>query len=125
VVKLVTNNPRAKAWWAESESFHVHILWQSGGFISVLTAARDLVHQGWRLLNHPLSSSIKPNQTPYKTLVLVPGQQLDLPSLQAVEAALEAVAKLGTFPGADANVLADLELLDLEMCKDINIWEGV
>jgi len=121
LIKVVTNNPRAREWWKESESNNMHVLWRDGGLLAVLTAARDLIHAGWRLINHPLSTSIKPNQTPYKTLILVKGASLDYQSLMALEGAIAAVRKFGTFPGGTPRVIADLQLIDLEMCKDIQI----
>jgi hypothetical protein len=117
--KVLTNNPLARDWWEESESNHMHLTWQEGDFLAVLNAARDLIHLGWRLVNHPLSSSVKPNQTPYKTLVLARGLGLDYRSLNLIEGAIAAAEKFGDFPGGSKKVLADLQFLDLEMCKDI------
>ena len=36
----------------------------------VLTAARDLVHAGWKLLHHPLYGNYRPHQQPYRSLIL-------------------------------------------------------
>lgn len=119
-MRIITNNPKAYAYF--SERYHNNIVWVDGGFQAVLEKARDLVHLGWRLVNHPLSSSIKPNQTPFKTLVLVKTKMnLDLSSLQVIEFALANVIKLGNFPGASEQVLADLQLIDLELCKSIRL----
>lgn len=116
---VLTNNPRAKKWWKESESNHAHVLFQDSDLSELYIAARNLVHTGWRLVNHPLSSSIKPNQSPYKTLVLAKHSHLDYQSLCAMEAAIAAVQKFGPFPGASDKVLEDLQLIDLDLCKDI------
>lgn len=125
--RVVTNNPQAYEYWEGSESNHIHVLWHGGGFLEVLMAVRDMVHLGWRLLNHPLASSLKPNQTPYKTLVLARGTKLDFQSLQMVEGAIGMVNRLGSFPGSNAQVLADLQLIDLEVSKDVfqHIRRGV
>ncbi len=126
--KVVTNNPLVRGYWGSGENDkYIHILWYGGGLDDVLVAARDMVHLGWRLLNHPLSSSIKPNQTPYKTLILAQGESLDFQSLQVVEGAIATVNKLGAFAGGNEQVLADLQLIDLEVCKDIfqHIRRGV
>jgi hypothetical protein len=116
---VYTNNPKAYEWWLSREKSNLHVQWQEGNFNSVLIAARDLVHLGWRLLNHPLSSSIKPNQTPYKTLVLARGKELDCQSLSVIEAAIATSKKLGEFPGSTQAILEDLQFMDLEMCRDI------
>lgn len=119
--RVLTNNPLARDWWKESESNHIHVIWREQDLAAVLVEARDMIHLGWRLLNHPLASSIKPNQTPYKTLILARGDGLDYQSLTLIEAALAAVKKLGTFPGGEQRVLEDLQLIDLEMCRDIQL----
>ncbi|MTI94072.1 MAG: GrdX protein [Firmicutes bacterium] len=123
---VITNNPLVAQWYKDSESDNFSIQWQRDSLLSVLTTARDLIHQGWKLVNHPLASSIKPNQTPFKTLLLGKTKHtLDYQSLQAIEDAFGAVAKSGPFPGANEDVLADLQLLDLEICKSIELpsWE--
>ena len=36
----------------------------------ILVKARDLIYAGHALYTHPLSGSVKPNETPYKSVVL-------------------------------------------------------
>ena len=36
----------------------------------VLLAARNLIHDGWRLLHHPLYGNFRPYQQPYRSLLL-------------------------------------------------------
>lgn len=36
----------------------------------ILIKVRDLVYSGHRLYTHPLSGSVKPNETPYKSIVV-------------------------------------------------------
>lgn len=117
--RLVTNNPLARQYWAVSECNHISIRWLEGGLPDVLVAARDMVHVGWRLLNHPLASGLRPSQTPYKTLILARGKCLDYQSLQVLEGALAIVQKQAAFPGGSERVLADLQLIDVEMCKEV------
>lgn len=119
MLRMVTNNPYAYKWGQECEINHVSLYWCEGGLEDVLVAARDIVHLGWRLINHPLASSIKPNQTPYKTLILAQGASLDYQSLQVLEGAIAMANKLGTFPGGSQQALQDLQLIDFEMCKEI------
>ncbi|WP_165064623.1 GrdX family protein [Desulfovibrio sp. ZJ200] len=38
---------------------------------AVLIRARDLVHRGWRLANHPLYGNFRPHQQPYRSIVLL------------------------------------------------------
>ena len=41
-----------------------------GPALSVLVMARDLIHKGWKLAANPFYGNLKPNQQPYRTLVL-------------------------------------------------------
>lgn len=41
-----------------------------GDALSVLEKARDYIHQGWALLNHPLYGNFTPRQQPYRTILL-------------------------------------------------------
>lgn len=39
-------------------------------FREILVEARDLVYAGHTLYTHPLAGSVKPNETPYKSLIV-------------------------------------------------------
>jgi hypothetical protein len=41
-----------------------------GNFRDVLIKTRDKIHEGYELLTHPLSSSVKPNEAPYKSIII-------------------------------------------------------
>ena len=49
----------------------VDVLLLDGGARDALTMARDRVHQGWRLANHPLYGNFRPHQQPYRSLLLL------------------------------------------------------
>ena len=87
---LITNNPKVQY----DESIPAEKIYVAGSYEEVLTKVRDMVHKGYRLLSHPLSGSIKPNETPYKS-VLVSGQpgELDLDSLNIIEHSMETYRK--------------------------------
>lgn len=44
----------------------------SGTALPVLLGARDKIHSGWKLLNHPLYGNFRPHQQPYRSLLLRP-----------------------------------------------------
>jgi hypothetical protein len=61
----------------------------------VLQIAREAIHKGARLLNHPLSGSSSPGDNPFKTLI-VSGEDekiLHFQSSQLIESALHAYAR--------------------------------
>ena len=65
---LVTNNPLAEERYKDG----LIVEYMEAPLLDVLIRVREHVHGGRRLLTHPLSGSVKPNETPYKS-VLVTG----------------------------------------------------
>ncbi len=64
---MVTNNDKAYNKYKE----HMEcVLLEEGTYLDVLEKVRDYIHLGHKLVSHPMAGSLKPNQTPYKTIVL-------------------------------------------------------
>lgn len=40
------------------------------GYLDVLMTVRDYIQKGWCLETHPMTGSLKPNQTPYKSVMV-------------------------------------------------------
>lgn len=60
----------------------------------VLGKVRDRIHEGHLLLSHPLSGSVKPNETPYKSVMISrKAGKLDERSLSIIEGAIRSCAK--------------------------------
>ena len=65
-------------------------------YSGILIKVRDMVHAGHQLLSHPLSGSVKPNETPYKSvLVSKTVGKLDFKSLSIIEQSIVACEKFG------------------------------
>ena len=64
---VLTNNPMVRDIWASELDIDYR---PDLSFRQVLIAARDLVYAGHRLYTHPLAGSVKPNETPYKSVAL-------------------------------------------------------
>lgn len=87
---IITNNPLvAERWPRETELV-------AGAPDAVYRAARNMVHGGHRLLTHPLAGSVKPNESPYRSVIVTrdPRPTVDFASLRLMEAALSALDKL-------------------------------
>ena len=87
----------------------------------VLCMARDAIHQGHKLLTHPLSGSVKPGETPYKSVAVSWKQGLlDLPSLSLIE---NSIATCDKFPirdkSKDPSLQADFQTIDLTLIESI------
>ncbi len=113
-VKIITNNPLVIAKYEQA----CQII--KGDTNDIFLEARKLVHLGAKLINYPLSGSIKPNQSPYKSLIVAEakGIGLDYKSLQSLEAALETVAKLPKTNMAISGAIAeDFQVIDLDLLQ--------
>ncbi|KRK65362.1 GrdX protein [Companilactobacillus tucceti DSM 20183] len=83
----------------------------------IFNHSRDAIHLGANLINHPLAGSIKPNQSPYKSLVLSDRKgDLDMFSLTLIEGANQVLKKLGPRRrGYAESVLEDFQVIDLDL----------
>ena len=81
---LITNNPKI---FEEVNSNNIQIIYLPDlDFMGILYKARDYIHLCYKLLTHPIVSSIKPYETPYKSIVLSNNNgELDLESLELIE----------------------------------------
>ena len=75
---------------------------------------RDRIHDGHLLLTHPLSGSVKPNETPYKSVLISAGkEEVDRRSLTIIENAIDACHKFQDKTGRyGESVLEDFQLID-------------
>lgn len=65
-----------------------------GDLDAVFLKVRDLVHEGFVIMTHPLSGSIKPHETEFKSIVLAKGDgNMNMDSLQLIENAITTSAK--------------------------------
>ncbi|MEF9983661.1 MAG: GrdX family protein [Oscillospiraceae bacterium] len=80
---IITNNPLAKQQL--SDIIDVELL--DCSYIELLTEIRDRVHKGVKILTHPLSGSVKPNETPFKSVIITKQQKdkIDMDSLILIE----------------------------------------
>lgn len=87
-VMIITNNPQVAS--IDGAVYYDESL------IDILIRVRNLVHSGYVLISHPLAGSVKPNETPYKSVILEPKPlpQLDEFSLQIIESSMATATKL-------------------------------
>lgn len=64
---ILTNNPLVVKCLGNDYKIRFE---QDAAYRGILVEARDMVYAGHALYTHPLSGSVKPNETPYKSIVL-------------------------------------------------------
>ena len=83
---LITNNPKIAE---EVNSKNIEIMYfPDSDFMDILYKARGHVHLCYKLLTHPIVSSIKPYETPYKSIVLAYNNVVDIESLEMIESSI-------------------------------------
>ena len=110
---IVTNNPMVR----ERYSQQYDLKYEETSVVGVLKQVRDLVHRGYRLLTHPLSGSIKPNETPYKSVLLEESTgKIDEFSVRVIEEAVLTCDKFSQkkYP-YKKDVTRDFQFVDLTL----------
>jgi len=83
---------------------------------------RNKVHLGHRLLSHPLAGSIKPNETPYKSILISQKKEknLNYDSLKIIEDSIQMTEslirnkKMRKWPD---RILKDFSLIDNDLIR--------
>ena len=99
------------------EHYQVHL--QEGDYMQVLTFARDYIHAGHTLLTHPLAGSVKPNETPYKSvMVTTEKKQLNFESVKIIEESIYTCKKFVTTAKNDqSEVDIDFQYIDFSLIE--------
>ena len=110
-IKIITNNPLV------FDKYKNITFLQSCSVEDIFTLARDEIHLGAKLIIHPLSGSIKPNESPYKSLVLSNERDsLDTESLLLIESAIATLRKLPKRSRElPKRALDDFQVIDLDL----------
>lgn len=112
--QIVTNNPLVRDKYVGK----LDITFLDGKYIDVLMQTRDKVHQGFKVMSHPLAGSIKPNETPYRSVIIMRGDCLDYDSLSIIEDSLCAFEKFSSakpMPEWNERILRDFQVIDCDL----------
>lgn len=114
---IISNNPLVYEKY--ERQFEIHMI--EVPLLDILKEARNMIHGGHRLLTHPLSGSVKPNETIYKSVMLSKEKgKLMVDSLLLIENAIETVEKFmktKNTPLWNEQILADFREIDYTLLK--------
>lgn len=113
---IVTNNPIVKSEVTDREILHKDIT-----YIEILKECRNLVHTGYELLSHPLYGSVKPNETPYRSIIMKKGKNLDTNSVMLIEEAISTASKFQNnkkTPNWTDTVIDDFRVIDFDILSN-------
>lgn len=117
---IITNNP----YVYEKYKDNMEIIYKEDfDYIQILGFVRDKIHEGHELLTHPLSGSIKPNETPYKTIMIgKKAKELDQQGIRIIEESIATTKKFMTdrpTPDWVERVLDDFRVIDLSLIENV------
>lgn len=110
---IVTNNPMV-----EENILNKNIIFKDVSYIQILHQCRDLIHSGYELLSHPLYGSVKPNETPYRSIIMKKEASLNIKSLTLIEEAINTATKFQgnkITPNWTEKVLDDFRVIDFDI----------
>lgn len=114
---IITNNIKVSNKYSD---YNVQYI-DSESMYEVLLVVRDLIHKGYKLLTHPMSGSLKSNQTPYKSILLIKKDDvMSFEDLELIESAIENYnkfiknRKLTNWP---ENIKKDFQTIDLSLIE--------
>ncbi len=117
---IITNNSKVLESY---KNLYEIIYLENGSYVDVLNKARDIIHTGCKLLTHPMAGSLKPNQTPYKSIITGRDSgKTDCESVILIENSIEAAYKFLKFkqtPMWNEKILNDFKTVDLSLIENV------
>jgi len=124
---IVTNNPQVAGRIPEKyPQLAGKIDYRKVSFKEILLAVRDEVHQGAELLTHPLDGSVKPQETPYKSVLIRKRRgSVDIRSLELIESAIASCDKFKVRERIfDPQVQKDFQTIDRTLLESaLSSWQ--
>ena len=112
---IISNNPKVASDFA---TLNQQVC---DSYEQVLHQVRNRIHAGARLLTHPLAGSVKPGESPYRSVAIddIEGT-LDMRSLEVIESAIDRFNTMTAAPRNryyDDRTLGDFQLIDYQLLK--------
>jgi len=118
---IITNNKLVYEKYKDS----FDIVYDEGySYLDVLEYVRNKIHEGHILTTHPLSGSIKPNETPFKTVMISKDKKstVDFDSLAIIENSIATAKKFienKPTPKWTEKILDDFRVIDLSLIENV------
>ena len=116
---ILTNNPMAAERYADRGEIRFY---PDDNYRQLLVRVRDLIYIGHRLKNHPLYGSLRPHETPYRTVVV--SGEIFTPDMEECAILSDSLTRLDSFVLVDkANIpdkiLHDYQLIDCSLVDSV------
>ena len=109
---IITNNPLVKEKYVDKE-----VEFYDKSYQEILQIVKNKIALGHKILTHPLSGSVKPKETPYKSVMITRAKSsLDFESLEIIENAIITAEKFVERRDKwTEQVLKDFQLVDFTL----------
>ena len=119
---MITNNPLVveKLKSKASIKFDFQEEWTN---LEVLEKVRDYIHKGYRLETHPMAGSVKPNQNPYKSVLILDDKCDSEEFMEYIMVIENGIASFKKFlaqrelPKWEERLLEDFRVVDLSLIE--------
>ena len=110
---IITNNPLVK----EELGGLYNVEYLEISYEDILRTVRERIYKWHELLTHPLSGSVKPNETPYKSIMISEDiRGLDIKQMRIIESAIQSCKKFQFKSDQYApQVYEDFQIVDLTL----------
>lgn len=120
--KLITNNKLVEETYsANCHGIQEIVYIDAMDIMEVFRQTRDYIHKGHQLLTHPLSGSIKPVETPFKSIAIdASAKAVDMESLLIIEDAILMAQKFTRERGYEQippEILEDFRTIDFGLIR--------
>ena len=115
---ILTNNPLVPACM-EGKGLYTIDFRPELSYREILTLVRDKVYLGHTLYTHPLAGSVKPNETPYKSILVGKTTgKMDPQDASIIENSIITADKFSVkFPNMPQSVREDFQLIDSTLIR--------
>jgi len=117
---IITNN---KLVFEKYKNLFQIVYDENFSYVDVLEYVRNKIHEGHLLVTHPLSGSVKPNETPFKTILISKKKEstVDFNSLSIIEDSIATAKKFlnnKPTPNWPEKILEDFRVIDLSLIEN-------
>ena len=111
--RIITNNPLVNLKYKEIFPMDYH---EDATFLETMEFTRSKVHSGYEILTHPLTGSVKPGETPFKSIIISEeATQLNFDSLKLIEDAITTTKKFAAIRKWTDKIIGDFQLIDCDI----------
>ena len=110
---IITNNPLVNLKYKDLYNLDCR---EDATFLEIMEHTRSKVHSGHEILTHPLTGSVKPGETPFKSIIISKdATKLNFDSLELIENSILTTKKFMVTRKWTDKIINDFQLIDCDI----------